>query len=156
MSRDLKTGVLEAQQFIGSYFEAYPGVRRWIDGNLAQARRDGRVCTMFGRIRPMPELTASDHNIQKMGERIATNAPVQGSAADIIKLAMIRLDAALRAKGSPARLLLQVHDELVLECPEAAVGEVGSLVREAMEGVAELPVPLTVDVHDGPNWLEAK
>jgi DNA polymerase-1 len=156
LAQNLKIPQREAREIIESYFATYPGVRRWIDENLDQARQEGVVRTLWGRIRPMPELVNSDRNIQKMGERIATNAPVQGTAADIIKLAMIRLDESLRAAGSAARLLLQVHDELVLECPEAEVDALKALIRPAMEQVAELAVPLTVDIHDGANWLEAK
>jgi DNA polymerase-1 len=156
LAQNLKIPQREAREIIGSYFATYPGVRRWIDDNLERARKESVVRTLYGRIRPMPELANSDKNIQKMGERIATNAPVQGTAADIIKLAMIRLDGMLRESGAKARLLLQVHDELVLECPEADVPAVEALLRPAMERVAELAVPLTVDIHHGLNWLEAK
>jgi DNA polymerase-1 len=156
LAQNLKIPQREAREIIGAYFATYPGVRRWIDENLERARKDGVVRTLYGRIRPMPELASSDKNIQKMGERIATNAPVQGTAADIIKLAMIRLDGMLREAGSKARLLLQVHDELVLECAEADVPAVEAMLRPAMEHVADLAVPLTVDIHHGLNWLEAK
>lgn len=156
LAQNLKIPQREAREIIGSYFATYPAVRRWIDENLERARKEGVVRTLYGRIRPMPELASSDKNIQKAGERIATNAPVQGTAADIIKLAMIRLDGMLREAGSRARLLLQVHDELVLECPEADVPAVEGMLRPAMEHVADLAVPLTVEIHHGLNWLEAK
>lgn len=156
LSQDLKISRLEARQIIDAYFAAYPDVRRWVEENLERARREGVVRTLFGRIRPMPELARTDKMLQKAGERIATNAPVQGTAADIIKMAMIRLDRVLTGRLPRTRLLLQVHDELVLETPAEDVVAVTEVLREAMQDVAALAVPLIVDIHSGKNWMEAK
>lgn len=156
LAQDLKIPQREAKRFIQSYFATYPGVRRWLDENLAEATAAGGVRTMFGRIRPIPELKHSNWNVRSTGERVAANSPIQGAAADIIKLAMIRLDRLLDGSGLPARLLLQVHDELLLECPAGDVDRLAAVLREAMEEVAPLKVPLVVDIHDGVNWLVAK
>jgi len=156
LARELKIPRKEAQHIIDSYFATYPGVQQWILDNLDQASKNGLVRTLFGRIRPMPELSHSNWNVRKAGERMATNAPVQGSAADIIKIAMLKLQHNLDKSNLRARLLLQVHDELILECPEDEVAPLSELLRESMENVAELSVPLTVDIHKGKNWLEAK
>ncbi len=156
LARDLKISRGEAQEIIDSYFRTYPEVQEWIRNNLTAARAEGVVRTLFGRIRPMPELTNSNRNIQKAGERMATNAPVQGGAADIIKLAMLELHRRLPGVSAPARLLLQVHDELVIECPDEDVPAVSTALQSAMEQVVELAVPLKVDIHSGKNWLEAK
>lgn len=156
LAQDLKIPQREAKAFIQSYFATYPGVRRWLDENLADAASSGAVRTMFGRIRPIPELRHSNWNVRSTGERIAANSPIQGAAADIIKLAMIRLARRLEGSGLQARLLLQVHDELLLECPAEEVDRLRGILREAMEDVAPLKVPLVVDIHDGANWLEAK
>ena len=156
LAQDLKIPQREAKAFIQSYFATYPGVRRWLDDNLSEAARTGAVRTMFGRIRPIPELKHSNWHVRSTRERVAANSPIQGAAADIIKLAMIRLAPRLKASGLQARLLLQVHDELLLECPASEVGRLVAVLREAMEEVAPLKVPLVVDIHDGANWLEAK
>ncbi|HOT01765.1 MAG TPA: DNA polymerase I, partial [Acidobacteriota bacterium] len=156
LAQDLKIPQREAKAFIQSYFATYPGVRRWLDENLADAAASGAVRTMFGRIRPIPELRHSNWNVRSTGERIAANSPIQGAAADIIKLAMIRLVRRLEGSGLQARLLLQVHDELLLECPAEEVDRLRGILREAMEDVVPLKVPLVVDIHDGANWLEAK
>jgi DNA polymerase-1 len=156
LARELKISRPEAQQIIEAYFKTYPGVEEWIRRNLAEARENGHVRTLYGRIRPMPELSHSNHNVQKSGERIATNAPVQGTAADIMKLAMLNMHRQLVASDLKARLLLQVHDELVLECPASELDALTAMVRNAMEHVADLSVPLKVDLNSGRNWLEAK
>lgn len=144
----------EAQAYIDGYFARYPGVKRYMDQVVAQARERGYVTTLLGRRRYLPELRARDRARRSFGERTAMNTPIQGSAADIIKLAMLRVDRRLKESGLQARMLLQVHDELVFECPEEEVAGVARLVREAMEGVVTLKVPLRVDVKAGPNWLE--
>ncbi|MBN2433391.1 MAG: DNA polymerase I [Acidobacteria bacterium] len=156
LAGELNINRSEAREIIDSYFITYPQVRAWIDDNIRTARETGVVKTLFGRIRPLPELSHSNWNIQKFGERVATNAPVQGSAADIIKMAMLEVHRRLRQEGLAARLLLQVHDELVLECPEPELEALTGLIRECMEQVVTLKVPLTVDIHHGRNWLEAK
>lgn len=146
----------EAQSFINDYFERYQGVKAWIEFTLEEARKVGHVTTLFGRIRPIPELRSRNWNLRSFGERTAINAPIQGTAADLIKKAMIRLGAALAERSSRARMILQVHDELVLEVPEEEVKQVSDLVRREMEGVAILKVPLKVDLATGPTWYDAK
>ncbi|MBN2338171.1 MAG: DNA polymerase I [Acidobacteria bacterium] len=146
----------EAQEFIDAYFRRYSGVRAWLDRTVEEAREQGVVRTIYGRIRPVPEMKSKDHNVRNFGERIAVNSPIQGTAADIVKIAMIRVHRALAERGARARILLQVHDELVLEAPEAEADEVGRLVRGEMEGAAELAVPLKVDLCAADNWMDMK
>ncbi|MFI5182276.1 MAG: DNA polymerase I [Thermoanaerobaculia bacterium] len=146
----------EAKEFIDSYFERFPKVRACLDGVLEKARATGRTETIFGRIRPIPGLADRNHAVRSNAERMAMNAPFQGSAADLIKRAMITLDAALAREIPSARLLLQVHDELVLECDAPDADAAAELARRTMEGAASLTVPLTVDVGRGANWAEAK
>jgi DNA polymerase-1 len=142
----------EAQRFIDQYFEQYPGVRAWLDATLESARANGYVTTVLNRRRYMPELTSSDATMRKAAERAAINAPVQGSAADVIKIAMIRLDKALEKTG--ARMLLQVHDELVVESPAGEAEDVAAMMKEIMEQAIKLDVVLKVDVGVGDNWAE--
>jgi DNA polymerase-1 len=156
LSGMLKIPLEEARAFIAAYFQRFVGVRRWLDAQVMQARERGYVETIFGRRRYIPEIRDKNFNTRAFGERQAQNAPLQGSAADLIKLAMARLHAALRKAGLQARLLLQVHDELVLEAPEEELTRVTPLVKLHMEGAATLAVPLVVDVGVGDNWLEAK
>jgi DNA polymerase-1 len=154
-ARELGVGVAEAEAYIAGYFARYAGVRTFIDRTVAEARARGYVSTVLGRRRYLPELTASDPALRQFAERAATNTPIQGSAADLIKLAMLAVRRRLRAEGLAGRMLLQVHDELVLEVPEAEVTATAAAVRAAMEGVWPLRVPLRVDVHWGANWAEA-
>jgi DNA polymerase I len=156
LGKDLGVSTSEAKAYIESYFNQFPRVRACLDGILEQARRTREVSTIFGRIRPIPDIAASNPNVRGNAERMALNAPFQGSAADIIKVAMVRLDQALSQRGLAARLLLQVHDELVLEAPEGEVEAVRDLVESVMEGAAALSVRLDVQVGAGQNWLEAK
>jgi DNA polymerase-1 len=156
LAKDLGVPTSEAKTFIDAYFAQFPSVRGCLDGVLAQARATKEVTTVFGRVRPIPDIAASNPNVRANAERMALNAPFQGTAADVIKIAMVRLDRALREQGFEARLLLQVHDELVLEAPAAEVSRLVSLVREVMEGAAQLRVRLSVDVGSGPDWLSAK
>jgi DNA polymerase-1 len=144
----------EAKRFIDAYFERYAGVRKFIDSTLEQARRDGFVRNMFGRKRPIPDLLSKNPNLRGFAERTAVNTPLQGTAADLIKIAMLCLDHEIRARGLQTRMLLQVHDELVLEAPEAEVEIVKSLVKECMEGAYALSVPLEVEVSAGANWRD--
>jgi DNA polymerase-1 len=144
----------EAKQFISAYFEKYGGVRKFIDKTLEEARRDMKVKTLFGRIRPIPDINSKNANQRGFAERTAVNTPLQGTAADLIKIAMIRIDAALRERELKSRMTLQVHDELVFEVPEAEVDIMQSLVREYMEKVHTLAVPLQVDIGVGPNWRD--
>ena len=156
LSRQLGITQDEAREFIDLYFERFAGVRAFLDECVDRARRLGYAETLFGRRRYIPELKDRNYNMRAFGERVAMNSPLQGSAADLIKRAMIRLAAALDESGSAGAMLLQVHDELVVEAAEAGVDPVVGLVRREMEGAAELSVPLVVDVGVGPNWLDAK
>jgi DNA polymerase-1 len=156
LSRQLGISQEEAKDFIRQYFERFAGVRRFRDESVERARRLGYVETLFGRRRYIPELKDPSFNVRSFGERTAMNSPLQGSAADLIKRAMINLHRALGAGRSGGAMLLQVHDELVLEAPEAEVEGVVAVVRREMEGAAALAVPLVVEIGVGSNWLEAK
>ncbi len=154
LSQQLGIETSEAKQFIAAYFEKYSGVRAFIDKTLEEARRDMKVKTLFGRIRPIPDINSKNVNQRGFAERTAVNTPLQGTAADLIKIAMIRIDAALRKHGLKSRMTLQVHDELVFEVPESEVEVMQPLVREHMEKVHALAVPLQVDIGVGPNWRD--
>jgi DNA polymerase-1 len=156
LAQRLGTSVAEARRFIEQYFHRFPGVRRYLDEQIAHAREHGWVETLSGRRRYIPEIRSNNYSVRQFGERAATNAPVQGTAADIIKLAMIDIHRELTARGSPARMLLQVHDELVFEVPREHVDETRALVTELMEGAFELSVPLEVATGVGENWYECK
>jgi DNA polymerase-1 len=156
LARQLGISQDEAKEFIRQYFQRFAGVRAWLDRTVSQAREKGYVETLFGRRRYVPELKDKNYNIRAFGERTATNSPLQGSAADLIKLAMIRIAAALRADGLRTRMVLQVHDELVFEVPSAEQGSAKELVKRHMEGAASLRVPLVVSLGVGENWVEAK
>lgn len=144
----------EARQFIAAYFEKYKGVRAFIDKTLEEARRDLKVRTLHGRIRPIPDINSKNANQRGFAERTAVNTPLQGTAADLIKVAMIRIDAELQERGLKSRMTLQVHDELVFEVPEKEVETMQSLVREHMEKVHALAVPLLVEMEAGSNWRD--
>ena len=146
----------EAQRFIDSYFERFPGVRTYTERTLAKAEEELRVETLYGRVRYLPDMKSRNRAVRENTRRMAVNARIQGTAADLLKLAMIAVDRRLQAELEAARLLLTVHDELVLEAPAADVEALTSVVREEMEGVAELSVPLVVDIASGPDWYEAK
>ena len=146
----------EAAEILDAYFDGFPNVKAFMEGTIQEAKERGYTTTIFGRRRQITELASDNFRIRQMGERMAQNAPVQGSAADIFKLAMIDLDRALDAAASPARMLLTVHDELVLEVPNSEHEATEVLVRDVMESVTELRVPLTVDTGFGPNWATAK
>ena len=154
LSQNLGIEPSEAKKFIDAYFEKYSGVRAFIDTTLEQARRDGKVKTLFGRIRPIPDINSKNSNQRGFAERTAVNTPLQGTAADLIKLAMIRIDREIQKRGLKSRMTLQVHDELVFEAPEGEVDEMKTLVREHMENVRELEVPLLVEMGVGPNWRD--
>ncbi len=156
LSRQLKIPLEEGKRFIAEYFKRFAGVRSYLDRQVELARSQGYVETLFKRRRYIPEIRDKNFNTRAFGERLSQNSPLQGSAADLIKIAMVRLHRALREEGLEARLLLQVHDELVLEAPEVEVDRATDLVRLHMEGVAELKVPLVVDIGVGTNWLDAK
>ena len=154
LSQNLGIETSEAKQFITNYFEKYSGVRRFIDKTLEEARRDLKVKTLFGRVRPIPDINSKNSNQRGFAERTAVNTPLQGTAADLIKIAMIRIDAALRERAMKSRMTLQVHDELVFEVPEAEVESMKTLVREQMEKAHALAVPLLVEIGVGPNWRD--
>ncbi|MGN0035414.1 MAG: DNA polymerase I [Coriobacteriales bacterium] len=156
LGKSLHIPLAEAQEMIDRYFAAYPRVRDYLHELVEQARQTGYAVTMFGRKRHIPELAARNANLRAFGERTAMNHPMQGSAADIIKLAMVDVERRLAASGLHARFCLQVHDELDFECPRDEVEELSSLVRDAMQGVVELKVPLLADVSAGANWAQAK
>src|SRR5690606_23986551 len=142
----------EASAIIKAYFERYAGVKAWIDRLLADAKERGFVTTLEGRRRFLPDLRSRNPNLRQAAERAAINMPIQGTAADIMKRAMIRVAQALSAARSGARLLLQVHDELVLEVPQGEVEKVSHIVREGMEGAAHLDVPLVAEINVGETW----
>jgi DNA polymerase-1 len=156
LSRQLDIEHAEAKAFIARYFERFQGVRNYLDSMVAFAREHGYVQTIFGRRRYIPELRERNFNIRAFGERTAANSPIQGSAADLIKIAMIRIDCALRAQNLRSKMLLQVHDELVFEVVPDELDRVSELVKQEMEHAAELSVPLVVDLGVGKNWLETK
>jgi DNA polymerase-1 len=155
LSQRLDLPPKEGQAIIDRYFARYAGVKRWLGEIVAQARRDGEVRTLFGRVRPMPEISARNPALRQGAERTAINTPIQGTAADLVKVAMLRVHAALGREGLDARLLLQVHDELVVEAGERAVEPVEALLRREMEAVEGLSVPLLVEVGHGRSWAEA-
>jgi DNA polymerase-1 len=155
LAQSLEIDVAEAKAFIDDYFASYPGVRRYIDETIARARREKAVGTLFGRVRQLPDIDSDHPGTRAFAERTAVNTPIQGSAADIIKAAMVDLDSRLRESGLRARMILQVHDELVVEVPEAELDQVKETVRDAMEHATRLDVPLRVDMAWGRNWLEA-
>lgn len=156
LSRQLKIEHAEAKAFIETYFERFAGVRRWLDTAVTEARERGYVETLFNRRRYIPEIHDRNFNTRAFGERLAQNSPIQGSAADLIKMAMLRIQAALTASGLASRMLLQVHDELVFEFPPEEQGALRALVEREMTTAAELDVPLVVDIGVGVNWLVAK
>jgi DNA polymerase-1 len=154
LASELGIPFAEASDYIKRYFERLPGVKRYLDDTLRGAREQGYVTTMYGRRRYLPELTGPDGGARAQAERIAINTPIQGSAADLIKLAMVRLYRALADRDGSARIILQVHDELLLEVKKDALDAHREIVRQAMEGVAELKVPLKVELKRGPSWAE--
>jgi DNA polymerase-1 len=146
----------EAKEYIERYFDRFPAVRRFIDATIAQATDQSYVTTLFGRRRQIPELQARNYQVRSLGERLAVNSVIQGTAADIIKVAMIRCHRVLRERGLETRLILQIHDELLFEGPPAELDEVRALVHDEMNAACDLDPPLAVEIGIGPNWLEAK
>ncbi len=154
LSEDLSISPKEAKKYIEHYFETYPKIKEFLDGTVAKAKEEGCVRTLYNRRRPVPELTSSNFMQRAFGERIAMNSPLQGTAADIMKIAMIRVDRRLR--GMKSRMILQVHDELLIETAPEELEAVRQILQEEMAGAADLSVKLEIDVHDGANWYEAK
>ncbi|MCM1120008.1 MAG: DNA polymerase I [bacterium] len=155
LSQDLSISKKEAAEYIEQYFATYPKVKEYLDRLVAYAKEKGYTATMYGRRRPIPELSSSNFMQRSFGERVAMNSPIQGTAADIIKIAMIRVWKELRRAGLASRLILQVHDELVIETRKEETEQVGRILEESMKGAAQLAVPLEVDLHTGENWYEA-
>ncbi len=156
LSQDLSITRKEAQAYIEQYFATYPGVKAFLDRMVAQAKETGAAVSMFGRVRPVPELTSSNFMQRSFGERVAMNSPIQGTAADIIKIAMIRVHDRLLAEGLRSRLILQVHDELLVETAKEEIEQVSKILDEEMHRAADLSVALEIDMHTGSNWYEAK
>lgn len=156
LSQDLSITKKEAQEYIEQYFLTYPGIKAFLDQMVASAKETGAAVSMFGRVRPVPELKSSNFMQRSFGERVAMNSPIQGTAADIIKIAMNRVHDRLLAEGKSARLILQVHDELLVEAPKEEVSQVSQIIKEEMEHAADLSVALEVDMHTGTDWYEAK
>ena len=156
LSQDLSITRKEAQNYIEQYFQTYPGVKAFLDNQVKEAKETGKVVSMFGRIRPVPELTSANFMQRSFGERVAMNSPIQGTAADIIKIAMNRVHDRLLAEGLKSRLILQVHDELLVETDMEEVDQVSEILRQEMHHAADLAVALEIDMHSGTNWYEAK
>lgn len=156
LAADIGVTKREAKAYIESYLEKYSGIREFMSGAKEQARREGYVMTLYGRRRYIPEISSPRAPLRAFGERVAMNSPIQGTAADIIKIAMINTSRALRKAGLDARLILQVHDELIVECAEHDKEQAAKILRDCMENAAKLTVPLTVDLHWGRSWEECK
>jgi DNA polymerase-1 len=154
LSQQLGIGQKEAAQFINAYFTRYRGVKEFLDKILVETRKTGVAKTLFGRIRPIPEINSPQAQLRSFAERTALNSPLQGTAADLIKLAMIKIDEGLSAGNFEAKMILQVHDELLFEVPPKEKSKLEKLVREEMEGVHKLAVPLVVEISSGPNWRD--
>jgi DNA polymerase-1 len=155
LSEALNIDRREAEKYIQQYFERHPGVREYINNSLAEAKTRGFTTTLLGRKRPVPELNSQNRNIRQQGERLAVNSPIQGTAADIIKIAMIQIRKSLHYRKMHAKMILQVHDELLFEVPESELTAVLEIVRENMEGAVSLRVPVKVEIGYGKNWAEA-
>ncbi len=156
LSQDLSITRKEAAKYIDDYFATYPGIKTFLDHAVTHAKEEGYVVTLFGRRRPVPELSSSNFMQRSFGERVAMNSPIQGAAADIIKIAMIRVNQKLKKQKMKSRLVLQVHDELLIEAYEPELEAVQKILKEEMEHAAKLKVPLEIDMHTGANWYEAK
>jgi DNA polymerase-1 len=156
LAQDLDISTKEAKAYKEQYYATYPGIKGFLDGLVEGAKEQGYVTTMFGRRRPVPELKSSNFMQRGFGERVAMNSPIQGTAADIIKIAMVRVHDRLQEEGLSSRLILQVHDELLIEAKKDEVTQVERILQEEMEQAADLKVALEIDMHQGNNWYEAK
>ena len=156
LGQDLNITRKEAERYINKYFQTYPKVKSYLDSLVADAKEEGFSATLFGRRRPIPELSSSNFMQRSFGERVAMNAPIQGTAADIIKIAMVRVNQQLKERNMRSRLILQIHDELLIEAHKEEIDEVSKIMLEEMQNAAELSVPLLVEVKEGKNWFEAK
>ena len=156
LAQDIGVFPSEAKQYMDAYLEKYSGVRDYMKSIVEKAKRDGYVSTVYNRRRALPELSSSNFNMRSFGERVALNMPIQGTAADIIKLAMVRVAKALRDEGLHARLVLQIHDELIIDCPVDEAERVACILRDCMQHAASLKVPLIADVAKGRSWYDTK
>lgn len=156
LAQQLSTDTKEAAQFIAAYFARYHGVKKFMDRTIEETRKSGFTKTLFGRIRPIPEINSPQMNMRNFAERTALNTPIQGTAADLIKLAMIEIARRLPVEGFKAKMILQVHDELLFEAPPKELARLGTLVKNCMESAHPLSVPLKVDLKAGPNWRDMK
>lgn len=156
LSQDLGISVAQARQYIADYLASYPAIDAYLKQTIRRAYDDGYVTTLFGRRRYIAELTSAKRPLRAFGERVAMNSPIQGTAADIIKIAMINVDRRLREEGLDAKLILQVHDELIIEASRECADRAQEILRTEMEGAVELAVPLTVDIARGDTWFECK
>jgi len=154
LSRGLDMTQKQAQEYLNQFFARHPKVKAYLERTVAEGRERGYVSTLLGRRRYLPELRSGNPNLRGFGERMATNAPIQGTAADLVKIAMVRVARELSARGLRSRMLLQVHDELLFEVPEGEMGALEALAVEVMESALELSVPLKVDVKSGADWAE--
>ena len=155
LSQDLSISRKEAAEYIDKYFETYPGIKAFLDRSVEQAKQTGYSVTMFGRRRPIPELSSSNFMQRSFGERVAMNAPIQGTAADIMKIAMVRVEKRLREEGLKSKMILQVHDELLIETAKDEVEQVRSILSYEMIHAAELAVTLEIDLNTGDSWYDA-
>ncbi len=146
----------EAQDYINQYFETYPGVKEYLDRLVAEGKEKGYVCTLYGRRRPIPELKSANFMQRSFGERVAMNSPIQGTAADIMKIAMISVDRELRKRELKSRIVLQIHDELLIETWKEEIPQVKEILEEKMKQAAELKVSLEVEAKEGDSWFAAK
>jgi DNA polymerase-1 len=156
LSEDLEISMAQAKKYIASYLEGFPSVKEYLDNIKKTAKKDGFVTTLFGRKRKISELASSNKNLQHFGERVAMNSPIQGTAADIIKIAMIKVSQAFKDAKIDAKVILQVHDELIVEAHKDCANRAFEILRDSMEKAIELSVPLNVEAHIGKNWFEAK
>ncbi len=156
LGQDLNISKKEAEEYIHQYFATYPGVKQYMDRLVAQGKTEGYVSTLFGRRRPIPEFTSANFMQRQFGERVAMNSPIQGTAADIIKIAMIRVNERLKRELPESRMLLQIHDELLVETRADQIEQVQAVMEEEMQHAVKLLVPLEVEVKQGASWYEAK
>ena len=156
LSQDLSISRAEAKEYIDAYFETYPGIKKFLDRMVEEAKENGCVTTLFGRRRPVPELKSSNFMQRSFGERIAMNSPIQGTAADIIKIAMIKVFETLHRQGMKSQMILQIHDELLIETDPSEKEQVEKLLHDCMKEAADLRVALETEVHTGSSWYEAK
>ena len=156
LSEDLSISRQEAMDYIDKYFETYPGVKEFLDRQVEEGKENGYVVTMYGRQRPIPELKSANFMQRSFGERVAMNSPIQGTAADIMKIAMIEVDRELKRREMKSRIVLQVHDELLVETWKSEKDEVMGILETKMKGAASLSVSLEVEAHVGDSWYDAK